>query len=38
MGNFDICKITKPYFSLVNYCTLIRCEMKYYVYILNLLV
>lgn len=38
MGNFNICKITKSSFSLVNYCTLIRCEMRYYVYILNLLV
>lgn len=38
MGNFNICKITKSSFSLVNYCTLIRCEMRYYVYIFNLLV
>lgn len=38
MGNLNICKITKSSFSLVNYCTLIRCEMRYYVYILNLLV
>lgn len=38
MGNFNICKIIKFFFFLVNYCILIRCEMRYYVYILNLFV